>query len=93
MHSRWRWLVALHRTDESERHGDDDDDDGELGEPAGILVRLPSGSGNRFEYASVGAGGCQVRRAEEQGRRRASVSGNGRKREWPDRDKTHMLGP
>ena len=55
-----------------------------------MLVPLPSGSGNRSGYASVGAGGCNVRRAE--GRRRASLSGNGRKWEWPDRDKAHMLG-
>ena len=57
---------------------------------ARMLVPLPSGSGNRSGYASVGAGGCKVRRAE--GRRRASLSGNGRKWEWPDRDKAHMLG-
>ena len=55
---------------------------------ARMLVPLPSG--NRSGYASVGAGGCKVRRAE--GRRRASLSGNGRKWEWPDRDKAHMLG-
>ena len=50
---------------------------------ARILVLLPSGSGNRSEYASVGAGGCKVRRAEE--RRRASG-------EW-ERAQVGMAGP
>ncbi len=53
------------------------------------LVPLPNGSGNRSEYASVGASGCRV--GVTQGRRWAAVSGNGRKWEWPDRDTTHML--